>query len=633
MGLNLFDDANDNVDEDFSKIQINKEFAKRFEHNKKREDLHRLEEMKKKGLVADSGSDSESETSDEDENIDAKKELQFLEALIKAKNQDPILKEKDANLFESEDSSDEEEEQEKKEKTKKPKKYLKDVMAEHLIEEGPEFEEEEDGVGVKKVKSYAEEQEEYRQEVLKALQEAEKEVDDGGDEFLKEKDRAGDEDDENNEQVEKKWDEYFGQDEKLDEKEIFLKEFLKKKMWIDKEEKHAQDEDIDYIEDEEEIEKQEEYERDFNFRYEEAVGDRVLGHSRQVDGSVRKKDNARKRQREHKEERMVQAEIERKEEVKRLKNLKKKEIEEKLNKIREVAGLDGVGDITLTEKDLEEDFDPDEFDKKMKAAFGEEYYDAEDVDPGFGSGDDDVDLEKPDFEKEDELLGLPKNWDVCKPGEGFLSERMKTISTEADEDGHEEGREGEGDVGEAYEGKRKRKRKMSLKEKIALEKDLEELYKLDYEDTIGDLKTRFKYKPVQPRKFGLTPEAVLLLDEKELNQYVSLKKLAPYRDEDWKVPHEKKRQMKKRYKEILGEILEKDDKKKMRRMDRGGASSFGHQEHEKVQEEDGKTQEDGGIVKSRRAKRRQRQSELKMSQSRLMAYGKISANSNKKSKS
>ena len=46
-------------------------------------------------------------------------------------------------------------------------------------------------------------------------------------------------------------------------------------------------------------------------------------------------------------------------------------------------------------------------------------YGADEVDPEFGSGDD-LDLGKPDFDKEDELLGLPKDW-ALDGKEGFTS--------------------------------------------------------------------------------------------------------------------------------------------------------------------------------------------------------------------
>ena len=61
------------------------------------------------------------------------------------------------------------------------------------------------------------------------------------------------------------------------------------------------------------------------------------------------------------------------EELKRLKNLKKKEIMEKLNKLANITG-NPVELLGLTLDDIEEDFDPKEYDARMTSLFSEEYY-------------------------------------------------------------------------------------------------------------------------------------------------------------------------------------------------------------------------------------------------------------------
>lgn len=48
---------------------------------------------------------------------------------------------------------------------------------------------------------------------------------------------------------------------------------------------------------------------------------------------------------------------------------------------------------------------------------------------------------------------------------------------------------------------------------------------------VGDLTTRFKYVPVEPTAFDITPAEILMATDQELNQYVSIKKYAPYRKE------------------------------------------------------------------------------------------------------
>ncbi|KAK1278948.1 hypothetical protein QJS04_geneDACA003531 [Acorus gramineus] len=613
MGRDLFDGSGSDDAEELSKIEVNEEFARRYEHNKKREDLHRLEELVKSGRVsssaatADGTSDDDSDDDEEDLAGSETEDLQFYEALVKVKKNDPaVLADKDAKLFDWD-------EKEGKEKEKRPKKerplYLKDVNARNLLEGGPEFDEDET-FSKKNQKSYSEEQDEIRREFLEAAEEAFEDGDDGDDDLLIEKKRIEEEPGDNVE-IQERLNEYFGEDENLNENERFLKSFLVNKMWVDKEKgrRPAEEEVLEVSEDEEELEKQEKYEAKYNFRYEEGVGDRILGHARFMEGSVRKKENARKTQRKSKEDRLAQAEVERREELKRLKNVKKKEILEKLEKIRAIAGIGQGVECALDEEDLEEEFDPDEYDRRMRETFGDGYYEANDVNPDFKS-DEEGDVEKPDFDKEDELLGLPKGWDVLSSGDGFLKVREKVLKRKQSEAVKEDGEAQEEEEEEEEDVEGKKKRKISLHDKVDLEKELEEYYKLDYEDTIGDLKTRFKYKSVPSNRYGLSGQEILMMEDKDLNQYVSLKKLVPYREDEWKIPRAKRYQQKKMKHVILqgGKLPDKKEKKKKKKGEDAGKSQL-----EKPDGEVG--------VESKRSRKRHRQSELKLSQSRLLAYG------------
>ncbi|XP_062144886.1 uncharacterized protein LOC133852200 [Alnus glutinosa] len=629
MGLKLFE-SSDSENDDVSKIEINREYAKRLEHNKKREDLHRLQELKKKGLV-ESSSESSSSSDEEDDDFTnfSERDREFFEALIKVKKQDPVIKNKDLKLFESDEEQEEGDEKEMEDrkgtKTKKKKAmYLKDLVAKQLIEGGPEFEDEEGEEKGERKKSYVEEQEEIRREFLEAVA-----AEDGEDDLFKVKEKNEEEEEENesgeNGEFVRKLDEYFGGDAEVDGNTKFLKDFFRNRMWEDKEGEGMDvgEEEIErLLEDEEEIERQEEFE----YRFQENAGDRVMGHARKLEGTVRKKANARKEQRKSKEERMELARMEREEELKHLKNLKKEEMDEKLRRILRTAGIREDEVVPLSQKELEEEFKPEEYDRMMKKAFGKEYYDEEDVDPEFGCNRDEAEgeIEKPDFEEEDELLGLPKGWDESGSGDGFVAARDRILKRTTDN--------GVGSDQEE-EGKRKRKRKKSALLEKAKEAMMEEYYKLDYEDTIGDLKTRFKYTKTKPNRFGLNAAELFAMDENELNQYISLKKLAPYREDEWKLSDKKRFQLKLRTRELLqgGKADDqKDGKKKRSRVNAEKSTSS------MSAVEDGKAQfnelNDDTSNLSRKARRRRNLAEVKLSRSRLMAYGKIPSKSRSKAK-
>jgi hypothetical protein len=83
---------------------------------------------------------------------------------------------------------------------------------------------------------------------------------------------------------------------------------------------------------------------------------------------------------------------------------------------------------------------------------------------------------------------------------------------------------------------------------------LEEYYNLGFEDIIGkDIYTRFKYTKVRDHDFGLSNEEILLLNDKELNKLVSLKKYKPYRHDEERVNIHRIINMKRKYKERIDE--------------------------------------------------------------------------------
>ena len=77
---------------------------------------------------------------------------------------------------------------------------------------------------------------------------------------------------------------------------------------------------------------------------------------------------------------------------------------------------------------------------------------------------------------------------------------------------------------------------------------MDEYYQLDYEDLIGDMPVRFKYRQVAAESYSMKPEEILFADDTDLNNVVSLKKLGPYREgarkekdqEKWKLTKKKK---------------------------------------------------------------------------------------------
>ncbi|KZV61949.1 Krr1-domain-containing protein [Peniophora sp. CONT] len=287
------------------------------------------------------------------------------------------------------------------------------------------------------------------------------------------------------------------------------------------------------------------FEASYNFRFEEPEAADIHSFPRTIESVRRPSEHAEKRKeaRERRKERKEAEKAQKKEEVQRLKNLKLKEMNVKLERIGKEGGWASAQ--ALQALDVDGDWDPEEYDRQMAAVLqeveGED--DAELVDDEKPTWDDDIDIGD---------IALDDDVNADENGAGPSTalnnrERRKNKKKEkkekkrkrdAGEDGEEDGVDvdmmdaeaevpemgGDGDGGEEWDGTEEMRKRV-------LDKYMEDVYGMEFNDVVGGLPTRFKYATVAPTTYGLSPVDILMADDRDLNEFMGLKKYAPYRRE------------------------------------------------------------------------------------------------------
>lgn len=533
--------------------------------------------------MSESEFDSDSSSSEEDE-VDVKFDQEFFKTLASLKSKNPKIYDKETRFFD--DAAEDEEDGEgdggdaegaAKKKTSKSKPVtLKDYERKVILEHNGKFESSDDEREADEQNERAqsptavEEERRLKAEFSKVMNQE----DDGEDEefggiFKKRTKTKAQTDAEEADfakwlagkqaEIEPEAQEQlaplkqYWDNSKLTQGESFLRDYILNKGYAntDASEIPTYDEIVGdnapLSDDEQELEKQAEFEQKYNFRFEEPDADFIKRYPRTIEQSIRRTDDKRKEKRKETKERKEQEKLQIMKELDLIKDIKKKEIEEKIRKLKAVTGNDELG---FNDDELEEDFDPEAHDRRMQELFNDEYYN---VDEG---------EEKPECPSDIEELAI-EDWDNYDPRQGNDND---------DDDLHCEDDEFNMDCDydpatakqqlqqELIENTRSRKgrkgRGNRFMEIIQAEKPvfnpedektygdyIDEYYQMDYEDIIGDQPCRFKYVETVPNDFGLTIEEVicliwvltpvvltfcslqiLLAKNKELNQWASLKK-------------------------------------------------------------------------------------------------------------
>jgi len=580
---------NDNNDEEELRITVNKKFATKYQNKKELEELQQIRQRKQRdGTAGDSELDSSDEEEDEDGLLFTPSvNVQFLKTIKALRKKDDSIYDPKSQFFDEHvenNGDDDDDDDENKTKARKPQRY-KDVVREQILEQIEEEENKganstnngkvvEDGSNPRTKLAYDEQQDELRKAFLTESSNAEGENEDDwmvvkkaaatpdldkleqeATEELKEIENLSKKSKKNN----KGGDDDVFKDPRgeVGDGEQFLLDFITNKKWIDHNDLNRAGDDSDDDDGDEssldDVDRADDYESNYNFRFEQAAQETatsgamlsVQTYARgQTMNTVRRQDTTRKDKREARKERKSAERKAKEEQLKRLKNAKKQEINKKLSQVKAVIG--GVEETAVDEaaimKMLEGDYDPEKFEKAMEQAYGEDFYQKQDDEWKTDldvrqtlKGDDEGD----DLVGQDDVNGgMYDNVQEGEVNEDAMEEEDYDENEEWNDDGYDDSQ------------------KESKFEKKLKTKMQDELYKLDYEDIVAGMPTRFKYREVESNDFGLTTQEILFARDTTLKQFVSLKKLAPYNEQgEFNAGSRKRRKFREMLKRDLEENL------------------------------------------------------------------------------
>ncbi|KAI9873976.1 MAG: KRRI-Interacting protein 1 [Pleopsidium flavum] len=555
-------------------FRVNEEFARRFEHNKKREELHRLEEKygklsaptkRKRGTNEEEaeasidGSTSESEDEDDEgflatEALDA--EISATLQAIRAR--DPRVYDEKTTFYSQID--DENEDRVSGSGKKEKPMYLRDYHRKNLLE-GSNGEDGAEDIP----RTYVQNQEDLKQSIVKEIHAAanagnsgsiaqdvyNEEEEDGGFLVPKSKNPTGSgikEDMAGKSRLEELNVELANQDP-----EHFLSTFISARGWVPSSTSRFQPFESD---DEDEDRRAEAFEEAYNFRFENPKGanEKLLSHARDAAAkySVRREEpNSRRKTRDLQRAKKEVESKEREDEIARLRRLKVEEVAEKVRKITEAAGLRGKA---VSEDEwanlIDSEWDEDRWEEEMNERFGKSYYAERDVE-----GEDDGESIEPKKSKKVKKPRWDEDIDIKDLIPGFQDdeENEKLPFTLSDEDldadsiaeqvesGIVRNESGESRTkAKTQKGRRLQERhdrkKETRRERLKIEQIVDE--KFNFNDAMPPSRSKyagqFRYRETSPITYGLTARDILMASDSQLNQFAGLKKMAAFRDTEKK---------------------------------------------------------------------------------------------------
>ena len=492
-------------------------------------------------------------SSDEEEDDDGILAFGILDDQVNAtleaiRRKDPrVYDEKVTFYSKSDDDNDEDGDGQKISASKEKPMYLADYHRENLLR-GNVMNEEEDAP----LRTYAQEQDQLKDSIIKEMREAVEGL-------AAENTLASSDDSDNgtNFLVRKQPSSYrvsgnpvrpklspTNVEEAEKDPETFLSNFMSSRAWVPATQVKFQPFESD---DEEEDRRAEAFEEAYNLRFEnpKASNEKLLSIARDTAAkySVRKEaTNSRKRAREAEQAKKEAQKQDREQEKAQLRKLRIDEATERINKIKEAAGLRGKAlAIENWSEFLTEDWDNERWEAEMKQRFGDRYYaDQEHDGSGAENSKQKKRITKPKWKDDIDITDLLPDFDAEQSnGVRFtLSEDSDTGASKAEVDLKKTKVERASKKRKSIKREREDLKKESRQERRKVEQLVDEKLNIDLAlSNTGSGQSRrvpFHYRETSPLAFGLTSHDILMASDRQLNQYAGLKKMAPFRDADKK---------------------------------------------------------------------------------------------------
>ncbi|KAI1630033.1 KRI1-like family C-terminal-domain-containing protein [Exophiala viscosa] len=502
-----------------SDLRVNESFARRFEHNKKREELQRLQEKlgktsrKRKrddeaGSEDDSTDESTSESEDEGELVTEVLDSEIVATINAIRSKDPRVYDPSAKFYSETSESQQGDSRRKKEKPM----HLQDYHRQNLLNGNADAGETEDAP-----LTYNQEQEQLKKSIIGEINataeesESDDEEEDAtiDDKFLVAKHR---------EKPAKQQQVKLDVDNADKDPETYLSNFMVSRAWV------AANLNLHPFEsdDDEEDKRAEEFEEAYNLRFEDPAksNEKLRSHARDVAAkySVRR-DEANPRQKKREAEKAVKEaeKQQRKEEKARLRKLKIEQLEEKVRKIKRAAGV-STKDIQPEDWShfVDDEWDDARWEQEMQKRFGDDYYAQQDVGTEEETTEGKSKVRKPKFDDDIDIKDIIPEFEAEEKAEFSLTDEDQPAKKKK----------------KANKMKDDKKRD-AKKERRIIEQLVDDQLQMELESSLPQ-KTAFRYRESSPKSFGLSARDILLADDKQLNEFAGLKKLASFRDAEKK---------------------------------------------------------------------------------------------------